>query len=338
MASTLPAVHLLDLVDLAARWRIDAAGLLGDFGLTPAALAAPNARLPLTTVAALVERARVLTGEPALGFYLGLRMRISAHGFLGFAAMTAGTVREALQLATRFAPTRTTALSLRLAEDGGNAVLTIDEHADFGAARDVVIFALLTGIWRLGAELTGRALAGSAEIAFPAPPYIERIVATGLIPGAMRFSSDAHRLIFDAAVLDLALPMADPTAQALAREQCERELAALGFGDRTAPRVLAHLADPQGLPRPLEEVARRLGMSARTLKRHLALENTSFSALRETWLRERATLLLRQSTLHLEAIAERLGYSDAANFTRAFVRWFGVTPGVWRREAASRDV
>jgi len=298
---------------------------------TVASLSVPGARLPLTTIVPLIARARSLTGEPALGFYLGLKMRLSAHGFLGFAAMVAPTLRQALGIATRFTPTRTDALSLSLDVHDGLACLTIHEHADFGTARDVVISALLTGIWQIGAGLTGRPLTGSAEFAYPEPAYLKRVAH--LVPGALRFSQPEHRLIFDAKLLDLPLKMADAPAETLARAQCERELEALGFGTGILPRVIAALVGPDQALRNQEGVARALGISARTLKRRLAEEQTTFSAIRDTWLRDRATALLLNHDLTVESIADRLGYSDAANFTRAFVRWVGKTPSAWRRSA-----
>ncbi len=327
--SSLPAVHTLDLLELVARWGVKEAELLAGLPLTRAALAAPAARLPLPMVSTVLDRARTLTGEPALGIYLGLKMRISAHGFLGFAAMVAPTIRDALAIATRFAPTRTDALSLRLEEHDGLAHLAIVEHADFGAAREAVIFALLTGIWRIGAELVGSPLTGSADIAFPEPVWLPRVAH--LIPGQIRFSQPEHRLVFDRALLDAPLPLADSVAEELARAQCEKELEALGFSERILPRVTARLPGEDGRPRSLAQVARALAVSARTLKRRLADEQTTFSAVRDAWLRDRATALLLNADLAIEVIADRLGYSDAANFSRAFARWTGTAPGAWRR-------
>jgi AraC-like DNA-binding protein len=42
-------------------------------------------------------------------------------------------------------------------------------------------------------------------------------------------------------------------------------------------------------------------------------------------------MLLRSSDLSIETVAERVGYSDVANFTRAFRRWTGSTPAAYRR-------
>jgi AraC-like DNA-binding protein len=326
---TLPAVHALHLVEVLGRWQVTPEALLGPLGLSPDALADPGARLPIPTVERLVARARTLTGEPALGLYLGLQMRVSAHGYLGFAAMSASTVREALELAERFAPTRTSALALRLTVDGELASLVIEERAPLGAAQDVVILALLVGIAQIGRALTGRELAGQAEVAFPEPRYLVRF--REVLGPRMRFGQPAHRLRFAAANLDLPLTMADPAALRLAREQCERELAALGADAEIAVAVRRALPLPAGGFRDLDEVAARLGRAPRTLKRHLAAAGTSFSELLDEARRARALLLLGAPRISLEDVAERVGYSDLANFTRAFRRWTGKTPGAFRR-------
>lgn len=331
---SIPAVHALHLVELVRRWEVSPEELLAPLGLRAEVLADPGARLPVRVVEALVEQARRLTGEPGLGFFLGLQMRVSSHGYLGFAAMTSATVRDALEIAVRFAPTRTGALTLRLAVEGARAALVMEENADFGTARDVVVLSLLVGVWQIGRALTGHELAGSADVRGAEPPYFGRF--KHVLPGVVRFGQPVHQLVFDAAVLDLPLNMADPAAQRLAREQCERELEALGAGAGIAAAVRRALADPGGGGgaggfRGLDEVARALAMSPRTLKRKLSEADASFSGLLDEQRRDRALLLLRDGALTLDAIAERLGYSDVANFTRAFRRWTGKTPGALRR-------
>ena len=68
-------------------------------------------------------------------------------------------------------------------------------------------------------------------------------------------------------------------------------------------------------------------MSPRTLKRRLAEQGTTYSEIIDDARRQRALLLLGDRRLTLDAIAAQLGYSDTANFTRAFKRWTGKTPG-----------
>ena len=326
---SLPAVHVLHLIELVKRWDVPQAELLSRGEIPRASLDDPTARIPIRAYTALVERARALTAEPALGILFGLQMRASAHGYLGFAAMTASTLRDALDLAVRFAPTRTSAFGLRQQIDGDLVAIVIDEHADFGAARDAMLFALLVGIWQIGNALTGRELGGEAEFAFAEPGYYARFSA---VAPRVRFDRPANRLLFRASLLDLPLTMADREAQHLAREQCERALAALGVDGRIAPRVRALLGDSdKGGVRSVEAIAQALHVSPRTLKRRLAAENAAYSTLLEEHQRERALLLLRSSELSIDEVGDRLGYSDVANFTRAFRRWTGTTPSAFRR-------
>ena len=325
----LPAIHALHLAEVAARFRVTQAELFADTGLSEAQLSDPRERISVAMVERLVSRARALTGEPALGFLLGLQMRISAHGYLGFAAMAASTVGEALDIAARFAPTRTNALALRLNVEGRTAALVIEPRASFGSAEDVVIVALAYGIGQIGRALTGRELHGGADFTFPEPPYFARFRKH--ISGPVRFDRPAHQLVFDSATLDYPLVMADPSAFRLATEQCDRELDALGTVAHLTSKVRSALRRRNHPARSLEETAEVLHVSTRTLKRKLASEGTAFSKLLEEARRERALLLLQSPTLSIEHIAERVGYSDVANFTRAFRRWTGQTPGQMRR-------
>lgn len=324
---SLPAAHALHIAELVERWGVAQQRLLDEVGLRAESLAEPDARLPIATCVLLIERARALTGEPALGIHLGMRMRASAHGYLGFAAMSAATVREALELAMRFSPTRTTALELRLHEGGGEAALVIEERADFGTARDFVLSALVVGIWQIGHALTGRPLTGRVEFAFPAPDYLARFHRFAVT----RFEQPANRMVFDASVLSLPLAFSDRVATRLAREQCERELGALRPEVRLAARVRGLLAEDDRGFLSLEQVAARMHVSARTLKRRLALQGVAFSTLLEEEQRDRALVLLRSPELSVDEVAERVGYSDAANFTRAFRRWTGTTPAAYRK-------
>jgi AraC-like DNA-binding protein len=325
---TMPGVHALHLVELVARWRVTPAELLAGSGVTEASLSDPATRLPLLTFERLIERARTLTGEPGLGFHLGLSMRISAHGHLGFAAMTATTLREALEVAARFAPTRSTAIDLRFEIDGDHAFVVIEEKGAFGSARDVIITSLVVGIWQIGNALTGQSLRGGVDLAFPEPSYFARFAS--LAPGPVRFDQPRHQLVFDKKILELPLVLSDPAAQRLAREQCERELEAIGPRGAVVASVRANLPREDGGFYPLPRIAKKMHMSVRTLKRKLEADGTTFSELLEEQRRGKAVLLLRRDDLAIEEIADRLGYSDAANFTRAFRRWTGTTPKAFR--------
>lgn len=328
-APSIPAGYAREVVELAADLGVDRARLVAQVGLDLDALSDPSARLSIPVCEALVTAARRLTGQPALALMMGLRMRVSQHGFLGFAAMTAGTVREALLLAERYCVTRTTALSLALYEEADAASVVIEERAPLGELREFAVLSLVSGLQTIGQALTGRALTGRAECGFPEPEYVSALVSGQR--SVLRFGCASNRLVFARELLSLPLLTADPVAMELARTQCERELSAIAATGSLLARVRAALDAPESGFATLDEVAAALHASPRTLERHLAAHGTTFSALLDASRRERALLLADDRTLSVTEIAWRVGYSDVANFTRAFRRWTGTSPGAYRR-------
>jgi AraC-like DNA-binding protein len=336
-AHSFPAAHALQLVTLVSRWDVTADELLEGLGLSEEELAAPHARIAASTLQRLTRRARELTAEPGLGFYLGLQKRISMYGYPGFAAMHAATMREAIELSVRYSPAVTTGLSMELVTSGERAVIRIREHVDLGDVRDVGAFSLLVGMRQITGAMIGRDPGAAREgggvrvdIPFAEPEYFARFAH--LLPGA-RFDQPEMQVSFPARALDLPLSMPDKAALNLAREACEHELLALGFDRKLSARVQKQLGAAEPLP-SIEAAARALGVSTRTLKRKLAAEGVTFSTLLDGERQRRALELLRAPELSLEQIAQQLGYSTLPNFARAFRRWTGKTPAQHRRQSA----
>ncbi len=322
----LPGAYIKDFVELTGRFHVRPDELLAGLPVSAAQLADPTTRVPLRVCEAIVARAMQLTREPALAIHVGLQMRVSSHGFLGFAAMTAGTIREAIELACRFASTRTSAIGLALYVEGDTASVVIEERTDLGTMRELAVIALIVGLWQIGQALTGMPLEGVGECAFPQPAFLRNV------PQADRLTFDrpAHRLVFPARELELRLVTADPVAMQLAREQCERELASLvDAGLPSRVRAALHARGDTDLT----ELATALRMSPRTLKRRLADDGTTFSAIRDDVRRQRALLLLDNRSLSISEIAAKLGYSELPNFTRAFRKWTGQTPLAYRERS-----
>ena len=92
--ASFPASYARSIVELCARWDVGEGALLRGIVEHPESLSDPSVRLPANTYRRLVRRAIELTREPGLAVWMGLHMRVSSHGFLGFAAMTAKTVRD----------------------------------------------------------------------------------------------------------------------------------------------------------------------------------------------------------------------------------------------------
>lgn len=80
----------------------------------------------------------------------------------------------------------------------------------------------------------------------------------------------------------------------------------------------------------LEALGRELHMTPRNLGRKLQDEGTSLRKIKETLRREHAIRLITSENLSISEIAERVGFSETASFSRAFKRWTGRSPARWR--------
>jgi AraC-like DNA-binding protein len=330
-------------------WRVPSRELFAHPALSEVDLSDPFARLPIESMVLLIERARALTREPGLGWYVGVQARISMYGYLGFSMLSASTVREAIELLTQFNPLLGTVLTLRLevARSDGKAAIVIEENTDLGSARDFILGGVLVSIWHIGFRLSGATPTGMGELMIPEPGYFQRITRYGLPldPGEpagsrtpfglgppVRFGQSANRLVFDRAKLDVPLLMSDEGASKLAREQCERALGT--FASSLVERVRRVVSMTDRLP-SVAQVAAELHVSSRTLKRRLAEQGHTFSALSAEARCDKARLLLRSTRLSIAEIADRFGYSSPTNFDRAFRSWTGTSPAAYRRRVRS---
>ena len=321
--ANLPAIHILHIIDVVKRWNVTAESVLEGTGLVPESLAIPDLKLPISTHVTVIDRARKLTNQPALGIIVGLEMKASWHGFLGFAAMSAETLGDALELASKFAPTRTSAIELELARDGDTASLIIYEKTDLGSARDALLFSLVVGFAQIGSSLVGHMPEGHTEFSFPEPDYFGPF--REMVAGSVEFSRPVTRLDFEASILERPMPWADAGALALARRQCEAQLEAIAKDSDVVTQVRDRIGTLER-----EAIAKELGMSPRTLKRRLADAGTTFSEL-VAIKRSNEAMKLLKTDRSIDAVADELGYADRQSFSRAFRRWTGMTPSAYRK-------
>ncbi len=317
-------VYLSLLVDVVANWNISAEGLLEGSGVVPEQLNDPLWSVDFRTYTQIFKRALTLTNEPGLGFYVGMQMKVSCHGLIGFAAMVAKDIREALDIALQFSRLQSSVLSFDLKIEGEFVSFYIGETSPDYSFGEAGIISMMLGTALMAEALTGKRPEGISDFTFKRPDYFARF--EHLLPGISRFEQPFTRAIFPVEYLDLPLMMSDPLTARLAREQCKRELNAL-MQNPSFSRLVSELVYDEVLGFcTMEEVAEKLYVSTRTLQRQLAQENKKFSTLIDELRQRKAVALVKKRELTPEQIAVRLGYSDTANFIRAFKRWTGKTP------------
>ena len=155
----------------------------------------------------------------------------------------------------------------------------------------------------------------------------------------VKFDAKQNVLVFSKA--DMERPFLTHNADLLAivapqlEAELERQLAQKTISEQVKGTVKKLLA---GQRPALQDVARELHLSTRTLQRRLTDEGGTFQQLMENARRELAQHYLLHSSLELNETAYLLGYEDSNSFFRAFHHWEGTSPGEWRAvHAASRE-
>lgn len=308
--------------------------LLDQYGLDPARLSQPMARLSIPRYMRLGHAAIALTGDPALGLRMGQLSRLSQAGLAGVTAAQAPTVREAARTLIRFEALYGSNYrgQSSLHEDAQGAWLRFYSISPYNAYNRFVVDSIISGwLHQLSAVADRPLTCEHIEIEFSEPEYAEQYSVLSHNP--VRFRADTNQLRLNHATLDRRNPQHCPSTWAYLLQLCERELEQL-TRTRSLRERITQLLGPLlngGREPDLEEVAARLKLPTWTLRRKLTEEGTQFRAILNDTRRDLAMTYIRDTELAFGEIAYLLGFASAEAFQRAFKRWNAETPGEFRR-------
>jgi AraC-like DNA-binding protein len=285
----------------------------------------------------VLANARRMSAAPEIGLRIGRQLQPATHGPIGYLVLSSPDLLTALKALRDYLPLRIpfAQLDLDFEQDWLRCSLHLKLQADPETQRVLMeCFAML--VQAVVEAITGQELQGG-RFNFDCPRPAHYNCYREYLHGPVTFSQPNCHVLIPADLALRANTAEDPAAHALARDLCHKLLeqvpgSSLSMGDRVK-RLL--LSQPAGAVTE-EDVASALFVSKRTLARRLDREGTAYRRIREDLLAEMATTHLQDTDLTVEAIAALLGYHDAANFRRAFRRWFQVTPGEFRKRNHQR--
>ncbi|WP_394831568.1 AraC family transcriptional regulator [Pendulispora rubella] len=326
---SMPVAYLRQVAAQVEALGLDVGVWLMRSGLTAAALDDLELEdLPFDLFRRLIVDAIALSEEPALGLLVGQRLQVQTHGVLGYAAQSSGSLRQALGLFESFTRTRISLVDIEADGRRDETRVRLVERRDLGDVRRPVLEAVNMAAKNiLDAISMGTAAIHLVSFPFEAPSYAS--FAERLFGCRTRYGGAWAGFTIPNRVLDVPLRAADPLAFREAVRTCERELERLATTETFAGRVRRVLLEHQnGFP-SLEVTARILHVTPRTMHRRLLDEGTSFREILEDLRHQLAKEHMKAGRFTLQEIAYRLGYTDFANFRRAFKRWEGVAPTVY---------
>ena len=148
----------------------------------------------------------------------------------------------------------------------------------------------------------------------------------------VRFTRPANQIVFKSTLLDQAASLGNKTTYPTIVALCDELLDDLKLRIGVAGRIRALLLRDIANPPTFAAVAKVLGVNERSLRRQLRQQGLSFRGLLDELRTQIALKYLRTTKLVNDDIAVALGFSDAANFRRAFHRWTNKAPSEIRAE------
>ncbi len=292
----------------------------------------PEQVLPMRGYLALFEAAARETGDEFFGVSLGERTEISDLGTLGHLITGAPTLCRAIAVTDimirYFSPTARCRLEIDAETALWHYRLTPvgDFHEALRLDSEYSLF-LFRAVVRLAA---GPDWQPNEILLAQATPHQLRSLQSRL--GApTRVGGTGYALVFPRDLLDLPMTYAKPLGKMKRRALLAQLISSGPEGSFIGSlRAIVRGQLYGGYPE-MSSVARATGLSVRTFQRRLAEQGLAYSELVADVRRDLAREMLADPSRSQLDITLSLGYSDAANFSRAFKQWTGMAPSEFRR-------
>lgn len=324
---------LLGIINAALKLGVDIQSILRQLGISINLDHISQSTINLKQVHAIVAAVEKAGGHPALGLLTGEDFDFEYLPDLKCFLMSASTLREAFESICPIQKLISPLLILNAEETGKVAIIKFQpdgmlEGEDERHYSEMIFTCIKTIVNRLMKKtILPEAVHfrhGRSELT----PLYEDFFGSAIV-----LNAPENAIIYDRTILDFPLPGGFPEIRRQAGRIVNQQLVSsplCGGLPEDLERLLAARSDL--LKAPIEQVARSLNMSARTLQRRLAESGHSITGMRDLIRFKLAIQALQSNRNSIEDIAEKLGFSDRHCFTQAFKRWSSLSPSAYRKK------
>jgi len=320
------------LAGVEARGESSQAYLL-DAAIPAELLSHPDTRVTAEQYIALCRGLIHKRADESLG-YLARPLKLGSFEFMARSALGARHLGQAIKRIARTLSLLRDDEALELRVEGGLAGLVLHFN-DTTASQPIFLQTFrhtfcLRVLWRLIAWVAGGRLpAKRFDFAFTSLPDVGNY--NQAFPASLQFDQTHTAVWFDEAWLQTPVRRDEAALRAFLAEAPANIIIPPRKDDAISKRVRNHLRRTQSGWPSLAEMAQVMHMSTATLQRRLAMEHTSFQALKDELRRDIAIVRLNTSTVPMTELARELGFTESAAFQRAFKAWTGRSPGASRQ-------
>ncbi len=333
-APRIPLIIIEQCLAIAEHAGINRERLLRDAGFSEGDLAAAGSWLSFRLVEPVLRMGVERMQDPLAGLHASPRINLATLGVLGYALQTSSTLKDLIETTIRFE---------RLLGDVGTTTLG---HAPGvalwqwqGAISDPVVarhtHECILGCWagmlRLMKQRQSPALL-AVHFLHAAPDAAIARETEKFFGCPVQYGQPSSALVLLPASLNAPLALANPDLHEALEQHARQQLQARHSENNLRGKVRACMLTQlrRGEVPTRDSLATQLGMSGRSLHRHLQEQGSSFRDLLDAVRFQMARDYLRDNSLSVDSVAARLGFQESQSFIRWFRRHAGTTPGDFR--------
>lgn len=304
--------------------------LIEGSGLVPSDIDNPEVLICFRQHRVLIGNALRLTANPHIGLYFGKYLPMTSMGTMGYAVLSSKNLSEAVDMMQRYMKVQAPLIGIRTHVDEDSAGIFMQESLDYGDIRQFMYESFLSSISRIYDQLIDAPKEGIV-IHYGMDKPDDWQTHEHLLPFPVVFSSGRVGVTFPSSLLEINSKMWDPATASAMRRVCEEQLAKIQDNQGLTHQIQDIIQQAGDELPSMNVVAEKLCVSPRTLRRELEKLDTTYQSLLDEYRKDMALQYLKTSSLSVQEIALKLGYSDPSNFSRAFRKWTGKSPGDFRR-------
>lgn len=292
-----------------------------------------GSRVPVGLCNKLFDQSVKLTDDPLLPIKVSQCIVATTFHALGYALQASSSLQDAFTRLVHYDRVLSSACRIALTNDEKYCYLALNLNESEGEANRIgaqLELTMLLSIIKICRDLSNPGFSPVKIYTTVDERCREQFEAyTGC---QIEFNSSESMLVMDNELLSKPLPNFAPDLILLSDKAADDYLASLS-GSNVVSKVRSEVVSlmASGVPN-IDLVAGKLNFSQRSLQRKLNDSGTSYKDLVENIRQTMAEQHLNQNLLSLGEISYLLGFSNVANFSRAFKRWKGITPGAYRGE------
>lgn len=313
---------------------VDVAPILAKHGLYLEQLN-PAAEIDRAQEMAILHEVSSLFDNPLAGLQIGESISTAGYGLFTMLLMTCDNAQHALSMGVAYQQLAYLHGSLTVDFKEDKTALIISFVPMPASTRRILIDGDLAGTIKLLRDLQAQfgvlGVAKALEVWVPYPKPKEYREYEAYYECVVRFGTDDARIILPSSILQVPFLTANKTANLLYKQQCDALLAQRFQGEGLTGRVLGYLDLITRCYPSADDVALIMGMTGRSFRRQLAIEQSSYRILLDKARYAKACVYLQNAQFSIDYIAQQLGYSESAAFNHAFLRWSGTNPSAFRK-------